>query len=137
MDISVSCCNTDSAETVWKDNKESLLILINEANRGVFGFVVNEKGEALQDVIISHDSSPHRFKSFRNGAFWILLPFGSHVITASTPGHIEETKLITLPELLKFTYVKFQLQRDKNVMGMPRLAFVFVAGELLTYLSIN
>ncbi|XP_033217593.1 carboxypeptidase D-like isoform X2 [Belonocnema kinseyi] len=127
MDISVSCCNTDSAETVWKDNKESLLVLISGANRGVSGFVVNEKGEALQDVIFSHDSSSHHVKSLKNGAFWILLPFGPHVITASTPGHIEETKLITLPELFKFTSMKFQLQQDKNVMGMPRLAFVFVA----------
>ena len=136
MDIFVSCCNTDSAETVWKNNKESLLFLIGGVNKGVYGLVVNEKGEALPDVILTYDSSPHQVKTFRNGAFWILLSSGSHVITASAPGYIKETRLVVLPELLKFTYLKFQLQRDKNVMGMPRLAFVFVAGEMLIFISI-
>lgn len=135
LDIYVSCCNTDNPETVWEENRESLLILMGAINKGVFGLVVDEKGEAIPNAILSHDSSPHHVKSFKNGAFWILLTAGSHVITASAPAHINETRLVDLPELLKFSYLKFQLQRDKNVLGMPRLAFVFIAGELLKLIA--
>ena len=133
LDIYLSCCNTDNAKEVWKENQESLLFLIGGVSKGVSGQVMNEKGEAIQDAVISHDSSPHFIKSFQNGAFWIALPSGSHVITVSAPGHIGETRLVVLPELLKFTHLKFQLQRDKNVFGMPRLVFVFVAGEILLF----
>lgn len=131
LNIYVSCCNTDNAEIVWNENRESLFILMGAVNKGVFGLVVDEKGDAIENALLSHDSSPHRVKTFKNGAFWMLLTAGSHVIKASAPGHIAETRLVDLPELLKFSYLKFQLRRDKNVLGMPRLAFVFIAGELI------
>lgn len=128
MDVYVTCCTTDNSIAVWQENKDSLLACIEEMSKGVKGYVTNENNEPLESVILSYDKSPHSVKNGRAGAYSILLRPGSHNITATAPGYIKQTKLVSTSDVKKFSRLTFKLIRDDNIMGMPRLAFIMLTG---------
>ncbi|XP_011647483.1 carboxypeptidase D-like [Pogonomyrmex barbatus] len=132
MDVYVTCCTTDHSIVVWQENKASLLACIQEMNKGVRGHITNEDDEPIEGVVLSYDKSPHLIKSGKSGFYSILLPPGSHNITAMAPGYHAETKLVsTLSfEAKKFSRLMFKLIRDDNIMGIPRLIFIMITGMI-------
>ncbi|KAK0098361.1 hypothetical protein PV326_009114 [Microctonus aethiopoides] len=128
LDIYITCCNTDNANDVWKFNKNSLLATIDEIEKGVMGYVVSSSKESIQNAILSYDDSIHHVMNSESGVYWILLPAGRHTITAEAPGYIPNTKMISVPDLKRFTNLVFQLTRDESIAGMPRLVFVMITG---------
>lgn len=128
LDVYVSCCNTDHSLDIWQENKDSLLAIIGEINKGITGYVINEKDEPIENAILSYDNSVHRVKNGKTGIYWLLLPSGNHTITTEASGYVKQTKLIATPNINKFTYVMFKLQRNESILGIPRLAFVIIAG---------
>jgi len=130
MDVYVTCCTTDHSIVVWKENKASLLACIQEMKKGVRGYITNEEGEPIENVVLSYDKSPHLIKNSRSGFYSMLLPPGSHNITATAPGYHAETKLIsTLSfEAKRFSRLMFKLVRDDNIIGI--LAFIMITSKL-------
>lgn len=132
MDVYVACCTTDHSVAVWQENKASLLACIEEVSNDARGYVINEDDEPIKDAVLSYDKSPHNIKSDKSGFYSILLLPGDHNVTATAPGYHDETKLVSMHSFKtrKFYTLVFKLIRDDNVMGMPRLVFVMMTGEI-------
>lgn len=132
MDVYVTCCTTDHSVVVWRENKASLLACIQEMKKGVRGYVTNEEDEPIENVVLSYDRSPHLIKNDRSGFYSILLPPGSHNITATAPGYHAETKLVSTPsfEVKKISRLMFKLVRVDSIMGIPRLIFIMITSKL-------
>lgn len=131
IDVYVTCCTIDHSIVVWQENKDSLLACIQEMKKGVRGYVTNEKDEPIENVVLSYDRSPHLIKNGRSGFYSILLPPGSHNITAIASGYHAETKLVSTPsfEVKKFSRLMFKLVRDDSILGIPRLIFIVIMGK--------
>lgn len=132
MDVYVTCCTTDPSIVVWQENKDSLLACVREMKKGVRGYVTNEEDEPIENVVLSYDRSSHLIKNGGSGFYSILLPPGSHNITATALGYHAETKLVSTSsyEVKKFSRLMFKLVRDDSIMGLPRLIFIMITGKL-------
>lgn len=139
MDVYVTCCTTDHSSVVWQENKASLLACVQELSKGVRGYVTNEGDEPIVDVVLSYDRSPHVIRNGKSGFYSILLPSGSHNVTATASGYHEETKLVSthLSETRKYSRLMFKLIRDDNIIGMPRLVFIMITGKYQSYEIFN
>jgi len=127
MDVYVTCCTTNS-NIVWRENKDSLLACLQEVNKSIKGYVVNEDDEPIENVILSYDSSPHLIKNGKPGFYSILLQSGTHNITITAPGYHKETKVIS-SDTRKLSRLLFKLIRDDSIMGISRLAFIMITGK--------
>ncbi|KAG5333446.1 CBPD Carboxypeptidase, partial [Acromyrmex heyeri] len=132
MDVYVTCCTTDYSIVVWQENKDSLLACIQEMKKGVRGYVTNEEDEPIENVVLSYDMSPHLIKNSKSGFYSILLPPGSHNITATMSGYHAETKLVSTPtfETKKHLRLIFKLVRDDSIIGIPRLVFIIITSMI-------
>ncbi|XP_011871567.1 PREDICTED: carboxypeptidase D-like [Vollenhovia emeryi] len=128
MDVYVTCCTTDYSNIVWQENQASLLACMQEMTKGVRGYVTSEADEPIGNAVLSYDKSPRLIKNGRLGFYSILLPPGSHNITATAPGYHAETKLVSTPslEVKKFSRLMFKLVRDDGIVGIPRLVFIMI-----------
>ncbi|XP_066602873.1 carboxypeptidase D-like [Prorops nasuta] len=136
IDAYITCCNKDDSISVWQENKNSILAVLDELNRGVNGYIVNEKNEPIVDTILSYDKSVHQIKSSENGAFWLLLAPGNHSIIAEANGYLKGIKIIFLPDINKFSPLIFKLTRNEFILGMPRIVFVLITGMLFFIICI-
>lgn len=125
----VTCCNTDNVLQPWKENVKALLGILKSIEQGVTGYIVTEDDQPITNAILTYDQSSHSVFNNKNGAYWILLPPGSHSVTVNAAGYISDTKLIVIPDVNKFSHLMFKLVRDDSVLGMPRLVFVIVSGK--------
>lgn len=129
LDVYVTCCNTDDAKNIWEDNKASLLAMIEKLNEGLRGYVLNENNEPIENAILSYNKSRHYVKSGINGAYSLLLEPGSHVISASAPGYIQQTKVFITPDVHYISHLIFKLKYD-NFLGMPRIVFIILISKI-------
>lgn len=127
LDVFITCCNTDHPADVFEANKNSLLGVIGAVKKGVTGYVLSDENEAI-GALISHDDSMHSVRNIQSGAFWVLLPAGSHVIRAEADGYMSDTKILATPDIDKFSYLVFKLKKDESIFGLPRLVFVILSG---------
>ncbi|KAK1121827.1 hypothetical protein K0M31_010139 [Melipona bicolor] len=126
LDVYITCCNTDDSSKIWEDNKASLLIMIERLNEGIKGYVLNENNEPIENAILSYNKSMHHVKSGTNGAYWLLLQPGTHVISASASGHIQQTKMFITSDVHSISRLVFKLKYNDNFLGMPRIVFVIL-----------
>ncbi|CAD6227310.1 GSCOCG00006098001-RA-CDS [Cotesia congregata] len=127
LDVYVTCCNNDHPTNTWVDHKNSLVGIIRAVEKGVTGFIVSESGEPIENAVITYDYSVHKVVSGKTGAWWVLLPAGSHNITVQASGYISDTKVMSTPELNKFTHLMFKLARNNQVLGLPRIVFITIS----------
>ncbi|OAD62352.1 Carboxypeptidase D [Eufriesea mexicana] len=129
LDVYVTCCNTDDAKNIWENNKVSLLAMIEKLNEGLRGYVLNENNEPIENAILSYNKSRHYVKSGINGAYSLLFEPGSHVISASAPGYIQQTKVFITPDVHNISHLIFKLKYD-NFLGMPRIVFIILISTI-------
>ncbi|XP_058806975.1 LOW QUALITY PROTEIN: carboxypeptidase D-like [Phymastichus coffea] len=131
LDVYLACCNTDDDKRAWDSNRRSLLSLVAEVHKGLQGFVVSEKGEPIPRAVVSHDRSAHRLESRDNGAYWLMLPPGSHVIVVEAPGYHRLTQVVNVTDRAIMPKVMLKMTRNESILGMPRLLFVILSGSIL------
>ena len=133
IDAFVTCCNTDDDEQIWYANRKSLLSMIEEVRKGAsMGYVVNERNEPIADAVVSHDKSVHRVQTQDNGAYWLLLPAGSHLVTVEAPGYFQVSKVINVTEETRSAKIMIKMHRNESIFGMPRIVFVVMTGKRLS-----
>lgn len=94
----------------WKENKKSLINYIEQAHKGIHGFVTDEDGKGIEKVRISIANRRHDIFSSKDGDYWRLLVPGAYDVTATAVGHEPQTKSIIV-ETGDGTTVDFKLKR--------------------------
>lgn len=124
--LELSCCKYPGASKMvdhWKFNKESLLRFIGQTHVGVKGFVFDEDGQPVKDVLIKVDSVKHPVKTAINGDYWRLLPAGEYNITAMAAGFTPHLPVkVRVPEQqsealqLNFTLKRNSQQNSDDIL---------------------
>jgi len=70
----------------WQDNRESLLSYMEQVNRGIKGFVFDDKGKGLRNVEISVMGNEHSVKTASDGDYWRILTPGNYEILITAYG---------------------------------------------------
>jgi len=81
--IEIACCKYPPASnlnTIWRENKNSLVEYLKYANRGVRGIVRFQTGEVAQFVTIRVDDREPYFKTDKNGEYYRILLPGSYTL---------------------------------------------------------
>jgi len=73
-------------EGYWQDNRESLLTFMEQVNRGVKGFVLDDKGQGVRNADISVVGIEHPVKSANDGDYWRILVPGDYEISVTAYG---------------------------------------------------
>ncbi|CAK9809820.1 Carboxypeptidase D [Anthophora quadrimaculata] len=130
IDVYITCCNTDDWRNVWDDNKASLLAMIEKLNEAVKGYVLNKNSEPIENAILSYNKSIHHVRNGINGVYWLLFQPGTHVISASASGYIQQTKIFITPDVHNISHLIFKLTYDDKYMGMPRIVFIMLISTI-------
>lgn len=130
MDVYITCCNTDDSKNVWNDNRASVLAILEKLNEGVKGYVLNENNEPIENAILSYNRSVHHVKSGTYGAYSLLFEPGTHVISASAPGYVLQTKVFITPDVHNVSHLVFKLRYDDKFLGLPRIVFIILISTI-------
>ncbi|XP_065143505.1 carboxypeptidase D, b isoform X2 [Paramisgurnus dabryanus] len=117
----LSCCKYPPASQLyieWVNNKEALLLYMQNAHIGVRGFVMTRSGLGLQDATISVSGIDHNITTWTFGDYYRLLLPGIYDLTASAPGYLPKTvKEVPVVEG-KPTVLNFTLEETEEAMVM-------------------
>ncbi|XP_042202658.1 probable carboxypeptidase X1 [Callorhinchus milii] len=71
----------------WENNKESLLVFIEQIHRGVKGRVTDRHRRGIARAIIAVDGINHHIRTAAGGDYWRLLTPGDYEVTAMAEGY--------------------------------------------------
>ncbi|KAM4049765.1 putative carboxypeptidase X1 isoform 2-T2 [Anomaloglossus baeobatrachus] len=79
--------------TEWENNKESLLLYIEQVHRGIKG-VVRDKdtNQGVPEAVVMVDGINHDIRTAVDGDYWRLLNPGEYEVTAKAEGYHPSTK---------------------------------------------
>ncbi|XP_043919219.1 probable carboxypeptidase X1 isoform X2 [Protopterus annectens] len=107
----------------WENNKESLIVYMEQVHRGIKG-VVRDKDteEGIPDAIISVDGINHDVRSAVDGDYWRLLNPGEYEVTVKAEGYIPVTKMCRVnfedqPTICDFRLSKTPKQRLREILA--------------------
>ncbi|XP_063781503.1 probable carboxypeptidase X1 [Pseudophryne corroboree] len=79
--------------TEWENNKEALLVYMEQVHRGIKGVVRDKDTEkGVPDAIIVVDGINHDIRTAVDGDYWRLLNPGDYEVTAKAEGYHPSTK---------------------------------------------
>ena len=84
LTVEISCCKYPTAANlyqIWLQNKNSLLVYLKLANRGVRGLVFYSNGQPAANVTVKIDSREPYFKTNANGEYYRILNPGTYTLT--------------------------------------------------------
>ncbi|XP_076595236.1 putative carboxypeptidase X1 isoform X2 [Chaetodon auriga] len=107
----------------WENNRESLLVYMEQVHRGIKGVVRDKDTEAgIADAIIKVDDIDHHIRSVADGDYWRLLNPGEYRVTASAEGYYPSSRTCQVmydhyPTICDFRLTKMPKQRLKDFLG--------------------
>lgn len=103
-------------------------VSIKHSGTGVAGYVMDINNHPIPGAVISEVSGNKSAVANKDAVYWLPLTLGEHPVKASAGGYHMSVKLVTITDKNKAHTVIFKLIRDETVMGLPRLAFITLAG---------
>ncbi|XP_044128948.1 probable carboxypeptidase X1 isoform X1 [Bufo gargarizans] len=107
----------------WENNKESLLLYIEQVHRGIKG-VVRDKdtNQGVPEAVIVVDGLNHDIRTAVDGDYWRLLNPGEYEVTAKAEGYHPSTKYCHVsyedrPTICDFYISKTPKQRLKELLA--------------------
>ncbi|XP_013889469.1 adipocyte enhancer-binding protein 1 isoform X2 [Austrofundulus limnaeus] len=104
----------------WENNRESLLVYMEQVHRGIKG-VVRDKdtGAGITDAIIKVEDIDHHIRSVADGDYWRLLNPGEYHVTVSAEGYLPSSRTCRVmydhyPTICDFSLAKPHKQRTKE-----------------------
>ncbi|XP_044062109.1 probable carboxypeptidase X1 [Siniperca chuatsi] len=107
----------------WENNRESLLVYMEQVHRGIKGVVRDKDTEAgIADAIIKVDDIDHHIRSVADGDYWRLLNPGEYRVTASAEGYYPSSRTCQVmydyyPTICDFRLTKMPIQRLKEILA--------------------
>lgn len=95
----------------WMDNREALLLYMEQVHKGVRGFVTSTIGHAIPGADIVVEGIQHSVKTAKYGDYWRILLPGKYNLTALARGYESYTQEIVIPESGELQF-NFTLMRD-------------------------
>ncbi|XP_065519172.1 probable carboxypeptidase X1 isoform X3 [Lathamus discolor] len=104
----------------WENNRESLLLYMEQVHRGIKGVVRDgDTEEGIANAIISVDGINHDIRTAFHGDYWRLLNPGEYEVTARAEGYEAATQPCRVPFENAPTPCSFRLHRAPRP-GAPR-----------------
>ncbi|XP_044285870.1 carboxypeptidase D isoform X1 [Varanus komodoensis] len=133
--VYTGCCYFPSAgqlHTLWLENKKSLLSMLVEVHKGVYGYVRDRHGRPVAKAqIVLNDGV--RVCTKEGGYFHVLLAPGYHKIHAIAEGYQQQhVQVLVRDEMASFLHIQFDV--DNKIFGLPRELVVTVAGATMSAL---
>ncbi|XP_038555034.1 probable carboxypeptidase X1 isoform X1 [Micropterus salmoides] len=107
----------------WENNRESLLVYMEQVHRGIKGVVRDKDTEAgIADAIIKVDDIDHHIRSAADGDYWRLLNPGEYRVTAGAEGYYPSSRNCYVmydhyPTICDFRLTKMSKQRLKEILA--------------------
>ncbi|XP_060935198.1 probable carboxypeptidase X1 [Limanda limanda] len=107
----------------WENNRESLLVYMEQVHRGIKGVIRDKDTEAgIADAVIKVDDIDHHIRSVTDGDYWRLLNPGEYKVTASAEGYLRSSRTCRVmydhfPTICDFRLTKIPEQRLKLIVG--------------------
>lgn len=107
LTIEIGCYKYPYAKDLpkyWLDNREALLSYMEQAQKGIRGFVRSTIGKPISNAKIIVEGINHVGKTYIDGDYFRILLPGSYNITVEAAGYESYTSLIKIPESGSFEY---------------------------------
>ncbi len=84
-------------ESIWDENRDSMIKYIEQVHEGVSGFVKTTNGDPIKDATIAVSGRDHTVRSATDGDYWRLLVPGTYTIQVTALGYQPATATVTVP----------------------------------------
>ncbi|XP_067285757.1 inactive carboxypeptidase-like protein X2 [Pseudorasbora parva] len=96
----------------WENNRESLLVFMEQVHRGIKGVVRDVQGKGIANAIISVDGINHDIRTASDGDYWRLLNPGEYRVTAQAQGFSARSRVCAVGYDIGASRCDFQLGRS-------------------------
>ncbi|XP_028271885.1 probable carboxypeptidase X1 isoform X2 [Parambassis ranga] len=107
----------------WENNRESLLVYMEQVHRGIKGVVRDKDTQAgIADAIIKVEDIDHHIRSVADGDYWRLLNPGEYRLTVSAEGYLSSSRTCQVmydhyPTICDFYLTKVPKHRLKDILA--------------------
>ncbi|XP_015745003.1 carboxypeptidase D [Python bivittatus] len=138
LTVYTGCCYFPSAgqlHALWTENKKSLLSMLVEVHKGVYGFVRDQHGRPVSKAQIVFNEGV-KVCTKEGGYFHVLLAPGYHKIHAIAEGYQQKhVQVLVRHDMASFLHIQFDI--DNKIFGLPRELVVTVAGATMSALILT
>ncbi|XP_022093323.1 carboxypeptidase D-like isoform X2 [Acanthaster planci] len=137
MEIAVAtgCCRYPAQaelERMWDDHRQPLMEMIQQAHRGIRGFVRDIRGQPVVGAKIAVEGRNHHTVSSSAGDFHLLLLPGKYTLIVEADGSGTQTRECTVDrDEREAVLVDFEMERTKEILGLPPMVFILIAVSLM------
>ncbi|KAJ8360177.1 hypothetical protein SKAU_G00167020 [Synaphobranchus kaupii] len=105
----------------WENNRESLLVFMEQVHRGIKGVVRDLQGRGIANAIIAVEGINHDVRTAADGDYWRLLNPGEYKVTVKAEGYNPASKLCEVDYEMgasrcDFLVSRSNLSRIKEIM---------------------
>ncbi|XP_056628192.1 inactive carboxypeptidase-like protein X2 isoform X2 [Triplophysa dalaica] len=96
----------------WENNRESLLVFMEQVHRGIKGFVRDVQGKGITNAVVSVEGINHDIRTASDGDFWRLLNPGEYTVRARAEGFSSSSKVCEVGYKIGASRCDFVLSRS-------------------------